>query len=181
MKRSLTSLLLLSNTKVSKKSSPLFLNFNRSLLTESDSAKPKSQEEANWPRYQSFTLANITKLNTNIEQNMFTRLQQHLEKTRSIFDKGFEKVTGKRMDGIGYWIVASSVIFVNLAGLNIQMKKKINNYDYKQMMSYCLNNNFKLKFNKFKTTFFILNNYLFKIIFLYNESYFCIFIFLQTF
>ncbi|ETO30512.1 hypothetical protein RFI_06607 [Reticulomyxa filosa] len=111
-------------------SRPVFLRQNafllraqRGLLTEGRTEKPASREAADWPRYKNFTLANISKLNADIEETMFTRLQRHLDKTRSIFDKAFEKVFKKRIEGIGYWIIALSVVFVNLTGLNMQMKK----------------------------------------------------------
>ena len=100
----------------------------RTILTEADSANkiedlqsklnekfdiPKEiteEEKENWPKFRDFTLANFKK-SKKVNMGIIEYLEKKSEKTRSMFDKLFEKITGKRIDNAGNWIVTLSLLW----------------------------------------------------------------------
>ena len=100
---------------------------SRSILTEADSGAksdafreklgskdPKfghitEEEKENWPKFKDFSMANFKKtqkMNTGIIEY----LEKQSDKTRTSFDRLFEKITGKRIDNAGNWVVTITLI-----------------------------------------------------------------------
>ncbi len=90
-----------------------------------DGQQISEDDKSQWPRYREFTLANYERMARQSLETPSARRQTmkyfnaKAERMRSIFDKAFEKVTGKRVDGAGNWIVSITLIISSVLILSM--------------------------------------------------------------